>query len=85
MAIHKVYSRQFTSGALEEWNPTKFMDYPAIMISNRYFSERRLSPCAEVVDFPPSVDPKGILQKLTGDRLIHTKENEVHYYQHREK
>jgi hypothetical protein len=57
------------------------MDYPAIVVSNRYFTEKRLCPCTEPVPFMRTVDPKGILQKMTGDRLIHTKDNRVEYYQ----
>jgi hypothetical protein len=76
-----MFSRQFPEDALEEWTPALYNDHSAIMISNRYFSEKRLCPCMEAVPFHPSVDPKGILENMSSDKLMHTQENHVDYYQ----
>jgi hypothetical protein len=76
-----MFSRHLPDNALEEWKPTLYNDYPAIVIANRYFSERRLCPCVEAVPFHPSVDPKGVLGDMTGDKLVHTQENHVDYYE----
>lgn len=78
--IHAIFSRHFPEHSMEEWKPSSFMDHQTIMIANRYFSEKRFCPCATPVQFHPSVDPKGILANMVGDKLVHTQENHVDYY-----
>jgi hypothetical protein len=79
--IHAIFACQFPENAMEEWKPSSYMDHRTIAISNRYFSEMRFCPGVAPVPFHPSVDPKGILQGMTGDRLIHSQENHVDYYE----
>jgi len=73
--------RQFPEDSLEEWKPNIFMDNPTLIMSNRYFTEKRLCPHGEAIPFRTDIDPKGILQKMTGVKLVHTQENHVDYYE----
>ena len=79
--VHAVFSRHLPKGSLEEWRLTLFRDHPSIMITNRYFTEKRLCAGMASIRFHQDVDPKGILENMTGDKLIHTQENHVDYYQ----
>jgi len=81
IAIHSIFSRQFPHGTLEPWQPSWFLDHHTITASNRYFSEKRLCPCLIPIPFPMNVDPKGILNTMMGEKLIHAEENEVKYYE----
>jgi len=82
LAVQSMLCRQFPDDSLEEWRPNLFMDSPTLVISNRYFSERRRCPHGDSIPFHPDVDPKGILWKMIGEKLLHTQENHVDYYQH---
>ncbi|KAK7037326.1 hypothetical protein VNI00_011317 [Paramarasmius palmivorus] len=53
----------------------------AIEISNRYFTSKRMAITEEQIEIPTYVDPKGILESIKGENLVHTTENQVEYYQ----
>lgn len=63
------------------WEPATHGQSMAIDIANRYFTPRHDHSNEERLDFDPSVDPNGILQRLMGEDLIHLAENRVEYYE----
>ncbi|KAK7023596.1 hypothetical protein VNI00_016635 [Paramarasmius palmivorus] len=50
-------------------------------LSNRYFTSKRFAEEMEDIAFPTEIDPKGILNSIRGDSLVHTTENDVEYYE----
>ncbi|KAK7024526.1 hypothetical protein VNI00_016201 [Paramarasmius palmivorus] len=54
-----------------------------ILISNRYFTSKRLANDEEHIGFTNEIDPKGILERFRGDSLVHTNDNVVEYYERR--
>ena len=81
ISVHAMFSRHFSENAMEDWTPSSYMDHTVISIANRYFTEKRLCPFTSPVPFHPTVDPRGTLQNMTGDKLVHTQENHVDYYE----
>jgi hypothetical protein len=49
--------------------------------SNRYLTAQCDAPGMVSVPIPTSIDPRGILAKLTKEGFIYGKENEVQFYQ----
>src|SRR5215471_20556 len=81
ISIHALFSRHFPPDALEAWKPSFFQNHPAITAYKRYFSEKRNCPCVVPTPFTSEVDPKGILRSILDDKLVHSEENEVKYYE----
>ncbi|KAK7041966.1 hypothetical protein VNI00_008948 [Paramarasmius palmivorus] len=55
--------------------------HATLEIGNRYFTSKRLASTSEHIPFPPTIDPKGILEDLRGNHFLHTPENQVEYYE----
>ncbi|KAF8240890.1 hypothetical protein L208DRAFT_1230415 [Tricholoma matsutake] len=49
--------------------------------SNRYLTAQRDTPGMVSIPIPASIDPHGILSKLTKEGFIYGKENKVQFYQ----
>jgi hypothetical protein len=79
--LHAIFSRYIPEGLLEPWTPTILMQNQCINTSNRYFSNRRFMSTILPQQFSRYVDPKGYLQENTSDRLVHTIDNDVQYFQ----
>ncbi|KAF8076944.1 hypothetical protein FPV67DRAFT_1406351, partial [Lyophyllum atratum] len=80
--IYGLFDRQFSVGALESFataNSNRSGE-DTLDASNRYFTSARDASPDEIVPFGKDVDPKGILQAMTGDGLEHTEDNEVLYF-----
>ncbi|TFK59689.1 hypothetical protein BDN72DRAFT_780405, partial [Pluteus cervinus] len=77
IGMHAVLSRQFPEGRVAFWNAAG----PDIILSNRLFTNVLEAGELESVPFAENIDPKGILADMLGGSLIHTKENQVEYYQ----
>ncbi|KAK7027391.1 hypothetical protein VNI00_015227 [Paramarasmius palmivorus] len=50
-------------------------------LSNRYFTSKRFADEMEPIAFPAEIDPKGILNSIQNESLVHTAENSVEYYE----
>ncbi|KAK0491719.1 hypothetical protein EDD18DRAFT_1358492 [Armillaria luteobubalina] len=80
--IHARGEREFRQGQLLDWMPTQVHGSNAIELSNRYFQRKTSSSTqSNGIQIGRNVDPNGILRKLAGDKLEHTEDNEVKYYQ----
>ncbi|KAK7019645.1 hypothetical protein VNI00_018030 [Paramarasmius palmivorus] len=55
--------------------------YPALEITNRYFTSKRMASEEDHLSFANDIDPNGILEQLRGDSLVHTSDNAVQYFQ----
>jgi hypothetical protein len=80
--IHHAFSRHFAQGALEDWTPSLFEDqFPTIDLANRYFTPTSQAWMDQIIPFSETVDPDGILQAAVDDRLTHTEDNKVEYFE----
>lgn len=66
---------------MQSWQPSAHGRFIAIDVGNRYFTRRQDASNEESINFDPAVDPKGVLQRLMGDDLVHLEENRVEYYE----
>ncbi|KAK0465733.1 hypothetical protein IW261DRAFT_1598537 [Armillaria novae-zelandiae] len=74
--------REFCQGQLLDWMLTQVHGSNAIELSNRYFQRKTSSwTQSSRMQIGRNVDPNGILCKLAGDKLEHTEDNKVKYYQ----
>ncbi|KAF8873003.1 hypothetical protein BD779DRAFT_1452340, partial [Infundibulicybe gibba] len=79
--ISRMFDRQFPEGKMEPWTaPTTDEGQSCIELSNRYFTPKRDAPRMIHIPFPESVDPHGILERMTKGEYIHGEENVVEYY-----
>lgn len=80
--IHHAFSRHFAQGALEDWTLSLFEDqFPTIDLSNRYFTPTSQALMDQIIPFSETVDPDGILQAAIDDRVTHTDDNKVEYFE----
>lgn len=78
--IHHVFSRVLPAGALEDWVPSFFNEIPSIDMGNRYFTNRH-DITGEIIPFKSCVDPNKYLEWALGTDYVHTRENEVEYFE----
>ncbi|KAJ7983065.1 hypothetical protein DFH06DRAFT_1318524 [Mycena polygramma] len=77
-AAHSLFSRYFVGTPMMKWSsPGGPGTIPA---TNRYFVWKEDDPEAIAVPFQPSTDPMGVLERLSGNQLVHTADNEVLYF-----
>lgn len=81
LELQGIFDRHFPQGSLQPWSEDTHLDLPAINLSNRYFSHIQDIPGAPIIPFGSSVDPKGLLQLLSSNSRVHTRENVVEYYE----
>ncbi|KAK7035549.1 hypothetical protein VNI00_011842 [Paramarasmius palmivorus] len=55
--------------------------HTTLEVSNRYFTSKRVAKNEDHIPFSSVLDPKGILEEMRGESLIHTAENQVEYYE----
>ncbi|KAK7021065.1 hypothetical protein VNI00_017554 [Paramarasmius palmivorus] len=70
---------------LRDYNPQYHVgnrgNQAKLHLSNRYFTSKRFAEEMEPIAFPTEIDPKGILNSIQNDSLVHTTENSVEYYE----
>lgn len=87
--FHARFDQHFREGALQQWSPTTDSEEGsyALDLSNCYFTPISEAQGLDAVEFEPGVDPKGILQSMTGrggtQMYVHTDDNVVRYYKTR--
>lgn len=79
--ISETLSREFASDEYEAWQPGQHGEHVTINASNRYMTLSRDVVDQKIRPFSREVDPRGILQAMTGEDLVHTDDNEVQYYE----
>ncbi|TFK72349.1 hypothetical protein BDN72DRAFT_763485 [Pluteus cervinus] len=82
MQMFNVFSRQFPDKRVIVWEPpaSSWTSNLGLSMSNRYFTRAKEAGHMPSVPFPADVDPKGVLNAILDDELIHTEENDVKYY-----
>jgi hypothetical protein len=64
---------------LSDWQPATYEGDHALDINSRYFTPRRNVPHERGQPFGIGVDPKGVLNEIRGQDMIHGNENKVEY------
>jgi hypothetical protein len=80
--IYEIFQRQFSEGEVETWNNTVHAEHPGLDMSNRYFTPKRDARNMPHIPFSEAVDPRGILEDMTGTTYVHGEDNEVQYYKY---
>jgi hypothetical protein len=78
--LHQKLSRQFPDKAMQDFTPSTYMEYMALAIGTRYFTDRRHDNSSPHIPFEHAIDPKGILTSLANSRYFHGQDNCVLYY-----
>ena len=79
--IFGFFGRVFSHGVRSSWNLME-LEGPSLEMSNQYFTPVRDGPTLESVPFQDSIDPHGVLAKIStivGAHVVHTEDNEVEY------
>ena len=77
--IYDIFSAALPNEKLEPFQLGMYEGDLAIDSHNRYFTECRLAPQEEHTDFPPTIDPSGILNDIRTHKFIHSADNQVDY------
>jgi hypothetical protein len=80
--IYGLFDRNLPEGSLEPWalGTASMAQGTTFEASNRYFTSKRDAPDMEPVPISPLIDPRGILEGLKKEELLHGEENQVYYY-----
>jgi hypothetical protein len=81
--IYGIFDRNVEDASLESWTLTAaaMTKGHTLEASNRYLTAQRDAPQMVSVPIPTSIDPRGILAKLTKEGFIYGEENKVQFYQ----
>ena len=80
--VYDKMSAQFPPESTLPWQATVYEGHPAMDFNARYFTKRSDAPNETNLPFEGGVDPRGILEKIRGQDLIHGPDNCVQYLQH---
>lgn len=72
-------SRYLEDSVVPTWDDKKYLGFPGLRSSNRYFTWKGPNGQAPAVPFAGNVDPSDVLLTMAGDTFVHTKDNEVIY------
>jgi hypothetical protein len=79
--IREILAHEFPRDAMEDWSPSRFGQFDAVDMSNRYFTSRRDMNGEAPVPFQSSTDPDHILMDALSNDFVHLQENRVEYYE----
>jgi hypothetical protein len=82
--IHSIFRRAVGDCLTEECVNSRFEEWPAIDVGNRYFTPKAVARSEDVRPIGISIDPFGTLNKAAGSLFVHTEENKVYYFQRKE-
>ena len=80
-AIFAVFKRAIGDRLSEGPVYSMYEEFPAIDVSNRYFTPRGGANSEEIQPLTTEVDPNGYLAKAAGSAYVHTEENKVYYFE----
>jgi hypothetical protein len=83
--VHNILTKRIHTGRLLDWTPHIVNGWKSLRAGSRYFTTGPTAADAEIVPFPPSVDPEGILGSVDGQRFRHTVDNDVGYFKREQK
>ena len=78
-AIQTLFEHHIDKNDFDHWLPSRYTTYPAIELSNRYFTYRKDDPHGPSVPLGENIDPTGRLAALAGANLFHSEDNVVLY------
>jgi hypothetical protein len=78
--LHQILSRQVSEGTMEPFSFGQVGHFNTLDISTRYFSSRYDDPFGEPIQFERTVDPNGILARMSNSKYFHGEDNQVLYY-----
>ena len=79
--IHTIFRRAIGDQLLEGAVQSIYAEYPAIDVSNRYFTPTVSASPEDIRPLTAEVDPLGTLTKAAGATYVHTEENKVYYFE----
>ncbi|KAF8809206.1 hypothetical protein BYT27DRAFT_7232338 [Phlegmacium glaucopus] len=81
--IYGMFDRNVQDASLEPWSlsSSPITQDRALDVSNRYLTSKRDAPGMVAIPIPATIDPRGVLENLTKEGYVYSKENEVQYYQ----
>jgi len=80
-AIHGIFKRAVGDHLSESPVHSTYEEFPAIDVSNRYFTPRGAADPEEIRPLTAELDPNGYLAKAAGSTYVHTEENRVYYFE----
>ncbi|KAI0314685.1 hypothetical protein OF83DRAFT_1174530 [Amylostereum chailletii] len=82
--VHKLMDSAYKVGTLKTWWTDNILGDPRIELSNRYITPHDQLYGASAVTIPKTVDPYGILARVSSQVGVYTEENVVTYFQRKE-
>ena len=86
-SIRHIFEEKLSASIASATEDRHWKGFPLMVTGNRFFTKQSLVPHETLHSFRPAIDPKGILlqqAQSSVDRLVHTEENKVRYYEGRE-
>lgn len=80
-AIFAIFKRAVGDNIFESAAYSMYEGFPAIDVSNRYFTPRGGADVEDIRPLTEEVDPNGYLAKAAGSTYVHTEENKVYYFE----
>lgn len=80
-AIFAIFKRAVGDNIFESAAYSMYEGFPAIDVSNRYFTPRGGADAEDIRPLTEEVDPNGYLAKAAGSTYVHTEENKVYYFE----
>ena len=78
--IRLIFDQEMNSDRLTDYSSSTSNGYPSIDASNRYFTPKQDISNDDHLQYPKTVDPRGILGSIAGNDLVYAPENVVEYY-----
>jgi hypothetical protein len=80
-AIFAIFKRAVGDNIFESAAYSMYEGFPAIDVSNWYFTPRGGADVDDIRPLTEEVDPNGYLAKAAGSTYVHTEENKVYYFE----
>ena len=80
-AIYAIFKRAVGDNLSEGAVCSMYEEFPAIDVTNRYFTPKGGADSQEIRPLTAEVDPNGYLAKVAGSTYVHTEENKVYYFE----
>ena len=68
---------------MEVWVLSAFQKHSFIDVGNQYFTPCQHALQDHHISFSPAINPDNLLSEAMGEEFVHTKDNEVEYYEAR--
>ena len=79
--IYTIFKRAVGDNLSQSAVFSTYKYFPAIEVSNQYFTPRSGANSKEIHPLTAEVDPNSYLEKVAGSAYVHTEENKVYYFE----